>query len=99
MNCVHCMLIAMLYTSSASGVNTPDHAVMFANLALILRERVTSLVATLRAKDCSSVKGLLSKLLAQLLSCPELVTVLFRTQQSVLLVHCAEFMLSVSELF
>ena len=56
------------------GVNTPDHAVMFANLAAMLTERVTSLVATLHAKDCSTVKALLSKLLSQLLSHPELVT-------------------------
>ncbi|KAK7492009.1 hypothetical protein BaRGS_00016673 [Batillaria attramentaria] len=55
-----------------TGVNTPDHAIMFSNLASILKERVTSLVATLRAKDCSSVKALLTKLLHQLLSLNEL---------------------------
>ncbi|XP_070190846.1 origin recognition complex subunit 3-like [Littorina saxatilis] len=57
-----------------TGVNTPDHGVMFSNLAVMLRERVTPLVATLRSKDCTSVKALLSKLLAQLLSQPELAS-------------------------
>ncbi|XP_076444955.1 origin recognition complex subunit 3-like [Babylonia areolata] len=57
-----------------TGVNTPDHAVMFSNLTSMLRERVSPLVASLRAKDCSSVKALLSRLLAQLLSRPELAS-------------------------
>lgn len=56
------------------GVNTPDHAVIFSNLFAMLQARVTSLVATLRAKDCTSVKYLLGMMLKQLLALPDLVS-------------------------
>ncbi|PVD28825.1 hypothetical protein C0Q70_11420 [Pomacea canaliculata] len=55
-----------------TGVNTPDHAVIFSNLFAMLQARVTSLVATLRAKDCTSVKYLLGMMLKQLLALPDL---------------------------
>ena len=56
-----------------SGVNTPDHGVMFSTLVELLHERVTPLVANLKSKDCNRVKNVLTKTLEQLLKNPELV--------------------------
>ncbi|XP_046552797.1 origin recognition complex subunit 3-like [Haliotis rubra] len=56
-----------------TGVNTPDHAVMFSNLVQLLKERVSSLVATLRSKDCPNLKTTLSKMISQLTSNPDLM--------------------------
>ena len=55
------------------GVNTPDHGVMFNTLVTSLQERVSPLVATLKSKDCSNVKNILSKTLGQILQNPQLV--------------------------
>ncbi|XP_061176689.1 LOW QUALITY PROTEIN: uncharacterized protein LOC133185468 [Saccostrea echinata] len=49
-----------------TGVNTPDHGVMFSNLVASLQEKVSPLVAILKSKDCNSVKNALSKTLTQL---------------------------------
>ena len=58
-----------------AGVNTPDHSVMFGNLIIMLRERVTPLVAILKSKDCQNVKGILGRTLSQLLDNPDMVSV------------------------
>ncbi|XP_033741801.1 origin recognition complex subunit 3-like [Pecten maximus] len=55
-----------------TGVNTPDHGVMFATLVNLLQERVSPLVAILQSKDCNNVKNTLSKLLGQILKNPQL---------------------------
>ncbi|OWF47585.1 origin recognition complex subunit 3-like [Mizuhopecten yessoensis] len=55
-----------------TGVNTPDHGVMFATLVTLLQERVSPLVAILQSKDCNNVKNTLSKLLGQILKNPQL---------------------------
>ena len=55
------------------GVNTPDHSIMFGNLVAMLQERVTPLVAILKAKDCQNVKGILGRTLSQLLDNPDIV--------------------------
>ncbi|XP_060081142.1 origin recognition complex subunit 3-like [Ylistrum balloti] len=55
-----------------TGVNTPDHGVMFATLVNLLQEKVTPLVAILQSKDCNNVKNTLSKLLGQILKNPQL---------------------------
>lgn len=55
-----------------TGVNTPDHGVMFSTLVELLHERVTPLVANLKSKDCNRVKNVLTKTLGQLLKNPEL---------------------------
>ncbi|XP_048769163.2 uncharacterized protein LOC125675482 [Ostrea edulis] len=56
-----------------TGVNTPDHGVMFSTLVTSLQENVSPLVAILKSKDCNSVKNALSKTLAQLFQNPLLV--------------------------
>lgn len=55
-----------------TGVNTPDHGVMFSTLVELLHERVSPLVAILKSKDCNKVKNVLTKALGQLLQSPEL---------------------------
>lgn len=55
-----------------TGVNTPDHGVMFSTLIELLHERVSPLVAILKSKDCNKVKNVLTKTLGQLLQNPEL---------------------------
>lgn len=55
-----------------TGVNTPDHSIMFGNLVTMLQERVTPLVAILKAKDCQNVKGILGRTLSQLLDNPDI---------------------------
>ncbi|KAK3089676.1 hypothetical protein FSP39_005541 [Pinctada imbricata] len=57
-----------------TGVNTPDHGVMFSNLVTSIKERVSPLVATLKSKDCNNVKNVLSKTLGQILQNPQLFT-------------------------
>nr|CAJ38812.1 putative origin recognition complex subunit 3 protein [Platynereis dumerilii] len=56
-----------------TGVNTPDHSVMFSNLSTMLEERVTPHVALLRSKDCSNVKQIMSKTLSQFMENADLV--------------------------
>lgn len=50
-----------------TGVNMPDHATMFVSLASLLKERVTPHIATLRSKDCPTLKATMAKTLAQLM--------------------------------
>lgn len=57
-----------------TGVNTPDHGVMFSTLVELLHERVSPLVAILRSKDCNKVKNVLTKTLGQLLQNPDMFT-------------------------
>ena len=49
------------------GVNSPDHAAMFSTLSAQLAEDVTTHIATLQARDCSTLKTLFTKLLTQLM--------------------------------
>ena len=56
-----------------AGVNMPDHARMFASLASLLKERVTPHIATLRSKDCPTLKATMGKTLAQLMENQEQV--------------------------
>lgn len=53
-----------------TGVNTPDHGVMFSTLVTTLQDKVSPLVAILKSKDCNSVKNTLSKTLTQLFQNP-----------------------------
>ncbi|KAJ8315226.1 hypothetical protein KUTeg_007376 [Tegillarca granosa] len=55
-----------------TGVNTPDHAVMFSTLVTLMQERVSPHIAKLRSKDCNNVKNILTKTLEQFLQKPEL---------------------------
>ncbi|ESO93276.1 hypothetical protein LOTGIDRAFT_232717 [Lottia gigantea] len=55
-----------------TGVNTPDHAVMFNNMVSLMKERVTPHIATLRSKDCPALKNILSKTICQLTQRPDL---------------------------
>ncbi|XP_050393465.1 origin recognition complex subunit 3 isoform X1 [Patella vulgata] len=55
-----------------TGVNTPDHAVMFSNMVSLMKERVTPLITTLRSKDCPALKNMLTKAISQLTSNPDL---------------------------
>ncbi|XP_041352594.1 origin recognition complex subunit 3-like [Gigantopelta aegis] len=56
-----------------TGVNTPDHAVMFTNLVLLLKEKVTPLVSTLRSKDCPNLKSAITKMISHFTSNPNLM--------------------------
>ncbi|KAL3882398.1 hypothetical protein ACJMK2_028742 [Sinanodonta woodiana] len=56
-----------------TGVNTPDHGVMFATLVSLLKERVSPLVAILKSKDCQNVKNTISKTLSQMVDNPQLL--------------------------
>ena len=49
-----------------TGVNTPDHSIMFSNLDSMLKSKVTPLVARILSKDCSRTSTLISSLVAQL---------------------------------
>jgi len=51
----------------------PDHARMFASLASLLKEKVTPHIATLRSKDCPTLKATMGKTLAQLMENQEQV--------------------------
>ncbi|XP_064594696.1 origin recognition complex subunit 3-like [Liolophura sinensis] len=51
-----------------TGVNTPDHAVMFSNLTQMVREKVSPYVTVLRAKDCSNIKTMLTKTVGQFMN-------------------------------
>lgn len=56
------ILTAVLIT----GVNTPDHDVMFSSLNSTLKTKVTPLIAHLKSKDCSRVSTLISNIVHQL---------------------------------
>ncbi|KAK3583931.1 hypothetical protein CHS0354_033717 [Potamilus streckersoni] len=56
-----------------TGVNTPDHQLMFATLISLLKERVSPLVAILRSKDCQNVKNTISKTLSQIVDNSQLL--------------------------
>lgn len=62
------------HTFILTGVNTPDHGVMFSTLVTTLQDKVSPLVAILKSKDCNSVKNTLSKTLTQLFQNPLLVS-------------------------
>ncbi|KAK3726450.1 hypothetical protein RRG08_005055 [Elysia crispata] len=49
-----------------TGVNTPDHSVMFSNLDSMLKSKVTPLVARILTKDCSRISTLIASLVSQL---------------------------------
>ncbi|XP_059144309.1 origin recognition complex subunit 3-like [Physella acuta] len=49
-----------------TGVNTPDHGVMFSNLNSMFKARVTPLVARIMSKDCSRVSMLVASVVQQL---------------------------------
>ncbi|KAH3822930.1 origin recognition complex subunit 3-like isoform X2 [Dreissena polymorpha] len=61
------LLVEIPAAALVTGVNTPDHSTMFANLVSMLRERVTPLVTILKSKDCQNVKSILSRTLTQLM--------------------------------
>ena len=50
-----------------SGVNSPDHSIMFHNLRTLLQEKVTPFAAELHSKDCVNIKSTVSKAVAQLM--------------------------------
>jgi len=70
---INCILVWHVCYFDDPGVNTPDHSTMFGNLVSMLRERVTPLVTILKAKDCPTVKAILTRTLAQLLDNTNLV--------------------------
>ncbi|GFR80347.1 origin recognition complex subunit 3-like [Elysia marginata] len=49
-----------------TGVNTPDHNVMFSNLDCMLKSRVTPLVARMLTHHCSRISTLIASLVSQL---------------------------------
>ncbi|RUS85590.1 hypothetical protein EGW08_006673 [Elysia chlorotica] len=49
-----------------TGVNTPDHSIMFSNLDSMLKSKVTPLVARILTKDCSRISTLIASLVSQL---------------------------------
>ncbi|XP_005096627.1 origin recognition complex subunit 3 [Aplysia californica] len=51
-----------------TGVNTPDHDVMFANLESMLKSQVSPLVARVGAQDNCRISALLSDIVAQLMN-------------------------------
>ncbi len=57
-----------------TGVNMPDHAVMFSNLLTLLQDQVTPHIAVLHAKDCPNVKSIMNKMVTQLLENADLVS-------------------------
>lgn len=56
------ILTAVLIT----GVNTPDHDIMFSNLDSMLKVNVTPLVARVKSTDCSRVAALIKNIFQQL---------------------------------
>lgn len=66
--------VNLVLTFILTGVNTPDHGVMFSTLVTTLQDKVSPLVAILKSKDCNSVKNTLSKTLTQLFQNPLLVS-------------------------
>lgn len=66
--------VNLALTFILTGVNTPDHGVMFSTLVTTLQDKVSPLVAILKSKDCNSVKNTLSKTLTQLFQNPLLVS-------------------------
>ncbi|CAG5121530.1 unnamed protein product [Candidula unifasciata] len=56
------ILTAVLIT----GVNTPDHDIMFSNLDSMLKVKVTPLVARIKSTDCSRVATLIKNIFQQL---------------------------------
>jgi origin recognition complex subunit 3 len=57
-----------------TGVNTPDHGVMFTNLLDLLTEQVTPHLAVLKSKDCANTKQIMTKITAQLMGKTDLVS-------------------------
>ncbi|XP_013392318.1 origin recognition complex subunit 3-like [Lingula anatina] len=55
-----------------TGVNMPDHDLMFSNLVSLLQERVTPYVALLRSKDCGTMKNIMAKMMGLILGTKDL---------------------------
>ncbi|XP_078699748.1 origin recognition complex subunit 3-like [Branchiostoma floridae x Branchiostoma belcheri] len=56
-----------------TGVNMPDHGMIFSNLASLLQDNVTPYVARLQAKDCSAMKNIMSKVIMQFMGNKDLL--------------------------
>ncbi|XP_035686043.1 origin recognition complex subunit 3-like [Branchiostoma floridae] len=56
-----------------TGVNMPDHGMIFSNLTSLLQDNITPYVARLQAKDCSAMKNIMSKVIMQFMDNKELL--------------------------
>ncbi|XP_078617874.1 origin recognition complex subunit 3-like [Branchiostoma floridae x Branchiostoma japonicum] len=56
-----------------TGVNMPDHGMIFSNLTSLLQDNITPYVARLQAKDCSAMKNIMSKVIMQFMGNKELL--------------------------
>ena len=65
----------MVFFCAILGVNSPDHGVMFKTLSTQLEENVTSHIAMLKARDCLTLKTLITKLLQLLMQNHNLVCI------------------------
>ncbi|XP_029656377.1 origin recognition complex subunit 3 isoform X1 [Octopus sinensis] len=54
---------AVLFT----GVNTPDHTVMFSNLRTNLQQKISPLVASLTSKTCTTIRNIIQQVLGQII--------------------------------
>ncbi|XP_022788935.1 origin recognition complex subunit 3-like [Stylophora pistillata] len=52
-----------------TGVNMPDHDVVFSQLATELNSHVTPFVALLRSKDCTVMKATMKNVISQFIGC------------------------------
>lgn len=50
-----------------TGVNTPDHAVMFSSLTQMLQNNISPLVASLSSKTCTTIRSTIHQVLNQIL--------------------------------
>ncbi|XP_064628742.1 origin recognition complex subunit 3-like isoform X2 [Lineus longissimus] len=58
-----------------TGVNTPDHSVMFTNLLDLLMDQVTPHLAVLKSKDCANTKQIMTKITGQLMGKTDLLDI------------------------
>ncbi|CAH1230274.1 ORC3 [Branchiostoma lanceolatum] len=56
-----------------TGVNMPDHGMIFSNLTSLLQDNITPYVARLQAKDCSAMKNIMSKVIMQFMGNKDLL--------------------------
>lgn len=54
-------------TTLMTGVNVPDHAAMFESLKLMIKDRITRHVVSLRSTTSQTVKSIIASTVTQLL--------------------------------